>query len=84
MDDDWMLLAIDEIEVQFSHSRCEVRLGSYKDKYGLATNAFLAKTTGDELQHADDFDDWIGESRMLARLRAKLARLQSAVHQSPL
>ena len=37
---------------------------------------FLAKIAGDELQHADDFDDWIGESRMLARLREKLAGLQ--------
>ena len=56
--------------------RSESRLRRFEHKYGLATDDLLAKIAGDELQHTDDFDDWIGESRMLVRLREKLAGLQ--------
>lgn len=52
------------------------RLHEFESKYNLSTDEFLAKFAQNQLQHSDDFDEWVGESRMLAHLQSKLARLQ--------
>jgi hypothetical protein len=54
----------------------EVRIHQFEEQYGLTTAQFLAKYAQDKHQHSFDFDDWIGESRMLARLGEKLEILR--------
>lgn len=56
--------------------RTRERLRNFEETYGFQTSEFLEKFRQDELQHSFDFDDWIGESRMLARMEEKLVRLQ--------
>lgn len=55
----------------------EDRLGTFEQRYDLNTPEFLTRFAQNQYQHSDDFDDWIGESRMLDRLREKLTRLES-------
>jgi hypothetical protein len=50
----------------------EGRIRNFEEKYDLSTADFLQRFAQNEFQHTFDFDDWIGESRMLARLREKL------------
>ena len=54
----------------------ENRLQEFEVKYRQSTEEFLRRFNNDELQHTFDFDEWIGESRMLKRLRAKAERLR--------
>lgn len=56
--------------------RAERRLRAFERAHGLSTDEFLARLAQDEYQHSDDRDDWVGESRMLMRLREKMIRLQ--------
>ena len=56
--------------------RTEERLHAYEEKYRLSTAEFLQKHADDELNETLDLIDWIGEARMLERLRQKLAVLQ--------
>ncbi|NJN82980.1 MAG: hypothetical protein HC802_12340 [Caldilineaceae bacterium] len=55
----------------------EIRLTAFEKRYGLNTGEFLTRFAQNQYQHSDDYDDWIGESRMLDRLREKLNRLES-------
>jgi len=54
----------------------EMRIRQFEAQYNLSTTEFLEKFANNELQHTFDFDDWIGESRMLARLHEKLETLR--------
>ena len=56
--------------------RTQERIRSSETQYGFSTDEFLAKFAQNQLQHSDDFDEWVGESRMLAHLQSKLARIQ--------
>jgi len=49
--------------------RTEERLREFETKYQLPTEDFIIRFNNDELRHSFDFDEWIGESRMLAHLR---------------
>jgi hypothetical protein len=49
--------------------RTEERLQEFETKYQLSTGEFIRRFNNDELPHSFDFDEWIGESRMLAHLR---------------
>lgn len=49
--------------------RTEERLQAFEKKYQLSTEEFINRFNNDELSHNFDFDEWIGESRMLAHLR---------------
>ncbi len=51
--------------------RTEERLREFEAKYQLSTEEFLRRFENDELQHRLDmeFDEWIGESRMLKGLQ---------------
>jgi hypothetical protein len=54
----------------------EMRIHKFEEQYNLSTSEFLEKFANNEFQHTFDFDDWIGESRMLARLCEKLETLR--------
>ena len=47
----------------------EERLQEFETKYQLSTENFIIYFYNDEFTHNFDFDEWIGESRMLAHLR---------------
>jgi hypothetical protein len=50
--------------------RTEERIKEFETKYQLSTEEFLRRFENDEIQHSLDmeFDEWIGESRMLKSL----------------
>jgi deoxyribodipyrimidine photolyase-like uncharacterized protein len=49
--------------------RTEERIKEFEAKYQLSTGEFIRRFNNDEFPHSFDFDEWIGESRMLAHLR---------------
>ena len=51
--------------------RTEERLQEFETKYQLSTAEFIESFNNDELPHNFDFDEWIGESRMLKHLQEK-------------
>lgn len=52
-------------------NRTQERLQEFETKYQLLTEEFIKRFNNDELTHNLDFDEWIGESRMLAHLQEK-------------
>ncbi|MFB2976806.1 hypothetical protein [Microseira sp. BLCC-F43] len=58
--------------------RTEERIKEFESKYQMSTEEFLRRFENDELQHRLDmeFDEWVGESRMLKMLREKVDRLK--------
>jgi hypothetical protein len=44
------------------------RLQEFEIKYQLSTADFLDKFNNDQLQHSFDFDEWLGEAKMLTHL----------------
>jgi len=51
--------------------RTEERLQEFETKYQLSTVEFIQSFNNDELLHNFDFDEWVGESRMLKHLQDK-------------
>jgi len=51
--------------------RTKERLQEFEIKYNLLTEEFIRRFNNDELTHSFDFDEWIGEFRMLAHLQEK-------------
>ncbi len=49
--------------------KTEERLQEFETKYQLSTEEFITRFNNDEFSHSYDFDEWIGESRMLAHLQ---------------
>ncbi|AUB41958.1 hypothetical protein COO91_09770 (plasmid) [Nostoc flagelliforme CCNUN1] len=49
--------------------RTEERIHEFETKYQLSTEDFITQFNNDELSHNFDFDEWIGEARMLAHLQ---------------
>ena len=56
--------------------RTEARLQEFEHKYQLSTAAFLREFNCDRISHSFDFDEWIGEARMLAHLQEKKATIE--------
>ncbi|MDL1964687.1 MAG: hypothetical protein LWW98_10240 [Deltaproteobacteria bacterium] len=56
--------------------RTEQRLLEFEQKYHLGTQRFIARYENDEMEETMDFDEWIGEFRLLARLREKADTLK--------
>ena len=54
----------------------EARLHEFERKYQLSTEAFISQFNTDRLSHSFDFDEWIGEARMLAHLREKKTAIE--------
>ena len=56
--------------------RTERRLREFEKKYRLGTQDFVARYESDKLKETLDFDEWIGECRMLERLKEKAETLR--------
>ncbi|MFB2935677.1 hypothetical protein ACE1B6_10525 [Aerosakkonemataceae cyanobacterium BLCC-F154] len=58
--------------------RTEERINEFESKYQMSTEEFLRRFENDEIQHRLDmeFDEWVGECRMLKMLSEKLDRLK--------
>jgi hypothetical protein len=56
--------------------RTEQRLKEFEEKYQLSTSEFLHRYQNDECEETLDFDEWIGESRMLQRLQERAEQLR--------
>lgn len=56
--------------------RTEQRLLEFEEKYSLRTQKFISRYENDELEETVDFDEWIGEFRMLTHLREKADTLR--------
>lgn len=57
--------------------KTEKRLKSFEEKYHKKTENFLADYEEDRLEDTMDFMEWVGEERMLKRLREKVKALRS-------
>jgi intein-encoded DNA endonuclease-like protein len=58
--------------------RTEEHIKEFEGKYQMSTEEFLRRFENDELQHRLDmeFDEWIGESRMLKGLQKEAGNLR--------
>lgn len=56
--------------------RTEERLRAFEKRYGLTTDEFLQQYENDQLQETLDFDEWVGESRLLERLQDNASTLR--------
>lgn len=58
--------------------RTEERINEFEGKYQMSTEEFLRRFETDELQHRLDmeFDEWVGESRMLKGLQKEAGNLR--------
>ena len=56
--------------------RTEQRLKAFESQYGLSSQEFLQRYENDELSETLDFAEWVGEHRLLERLREKAETLQ--------
>jgi hypothetical protein len=56
--------------------RTEQRLLEFEQKYHLGTQDFIARYENDEMEETIELDEWIGEFRLLARLREKADTLK--------
>ena len=56
--------------------KTEERLQEFETKYQLSTREFITRFNNDELSHIFDFDEWIGESRMLTHLQQTKESIQ--------
>ena len=75
-------------ELQAAIQKTEARVRYFENKYDMATAVFLERFAQDEFLHSFDFDEWIGESRLLQHLREKAETLRSikvtdCTHPSP-
>lgn len=57
--------------------RTQARLSAFEKQYGLTTEEFLTRYENDELQETLDLAEWIGEVRLLSRLREKVEALRN-------
>jgi hypothetical protein len=57
-------------------ARTERRLREFEARYGLATADFLRRFENDELDETLEYAEWIGEHRLLIRLKDKADTLR--------
>ncbi len=62
--------------LQAGIQRTEKRLAAFETQYSLSSAEFLRRYENDELAETLDFAEWIGEYRLLERLRDKVETLQ--------
>jgi phage shock protein A len=62
--------------LQAGIQRTEARLRAFEAEHNLATEEFVRRYERDELTETLAFAEWIGEYRMLERLREKAETLQ--------
>ncbi|MBD2580295.1 hypothetical protein [Oscillatoria sp. FACHB-1406] len=51
--------------------RTQERLQEFEERYQLSTAEFIQRFNNDEFAHSFEFDEWVGESRMLRHLQEK-------------
>ena len=56
--------------------RTKLRLQAFENQHGLTTEQFEQRYENNKLRETLDFDEWIGESRLLARLQEKADALR--------
>ncbi len=56
--------------------RTQQRLQEFEARYGLPSAEFIRRYERDELEETLEFAEWIGEYRLLQRLREKANTLQ--------
>ena len=56
--------------------RSEEKLRAYEAKHGLSSEEFVQRYENDELQETLEFAEWVGEIRILKRLRDKAETLR--------
>ncbi len=56
--------------------RTEQRLREFEAQYGLSTDEVIRRFENDELEETLEFAEWIGEYRLLERLREKADTLR--------
>jgi hypothetical protein len=56
--------------------RAEQRIKLFEAQYRLKTPDFIARYENDELEETLEFAEWIGESRLLTRMREKADTLR--------
>jgi phage shock protein A len=56
--------------------QAERRLQEFEKKYQMITQEFLSRYENDEMEETMDFAEWIGEFRLLERLREKAETLK--------
>lgn len=56
--------------------RTEQRLLDYEVRFGMATSEFARRFEDGEIEEVLDFDEWLGEYRLLQRLQEKLDTLR--------
>lgn len=54
----------------------ECHIGEFETKYRMSTAEFIRRFENDEIAESPDLDDWIGEHRLLERLREKAQALK--------
>lgn len=62
--------------LQAGIQRTEDRLQAFEAEYDLSTQEFLRRYENDELPETLAFAEWVGEHRLLERLREKAETLQ--------
>ena len=62
--------------LQAGIQRTELRLQAFEAQVGFSSQEFLQRYKDDELPETLDYAEWIGESRLLERLREKADTLQ--------
>ncbi|MBE2232101.1 MAG: hypothetical protein IAE85_01260 [Anaerolinea sp.] len=51
--------------------RTEQRLRAFESAHGMSSARFVQRYENDELSETLEFDEWVGEYRLLGRLREK-------------
>jgi len=59
--------------------RTKERIQEFEKQYQLSTEEFLSKFNNDELSHSFDFDEWIGEAKMLEHLQQKKLIIEGVI-----
>jgi hypothetical protein len=62
--------------LQVGIRRTEERVQAFEAEYGLSSQEFLRRYEDDELPETLDYAEWIGEQRLLERLREKAKTLE--------
>jgi len=62
--------------LQAGIQRTEQKLQAFEAQYGMSTSEFVRRYEADELKETLDIAEWIGEFRMLERLREKADTLR--------
>ena len=62
--------------IQTGIKRTEQRLRGFEKKYELGSSEFLRRYENDKLSDSLEFAEWIGEIRMLERLKEKGRRAE--------